>query len=347
MPNPEEPGNRSPEDRHVLVTGGAGYIGSMLSGALLRAGYRVTVVDDLLFGGESLLAYLPDVRFQFVKANVWEPRAVRNALREDWPRPAAVVHLAAIAGFPACQAVGRQVAWRYNVEATQQVYEQSAELGVGRFVYASTYSNYGLSPDGKPVTEASPLNPQSLYAETKIAAERYLLGQAEGACAPLIFRLATLYGISPRTRFDMIVNQFVLEAFTRRELLIYQRGYSRSFVHIQDAVRGLVLGLEAPEAKIRGQVFNLGSDGGNATKDQIVALILKRLPETVVHYKDMTFGGDMRDIAVSFEKIQQSLGFYASLSLDDGVREVLYALRSGLIQEPGHPRYRNAQFIVQ
>jgi nucleoside-diphosphate-sugar epimerase len=335
------------EDKHVLVTGGAGYIGSLLTGELLRTGYHVTVVDDLLFGGDSLIAYFSHPSFYFVKANVWEPRAVRTAVRDDWPKPAAVVHLAAIAGFPACQAVGRQVAWRYNVEATQQVYEQSVDLGVKRFVYSSTYSNYGLSPDGKPVTEASPLNPQSLYAETKIAAERFLLGQADSPCAPLVFRLATLYGISPRTRFDMILNQFVLEAYSRRELLIYQRGYTRSFVHILDAVGGLLLGLQAPEADIRGQVYNLGADDGNATKDQIVALILKRLPETAVRYKDMTFGGDMRDITVSFEKAQQRLGFHTARSLDDGVREVLFALRSGLIQDPQNPRYRNAQFIVQ
>lgn len=336
-----------PAQRHILVTGGAGYIGSLLTGELLRVGYRVTVLDDLLFGGESLLAYMAHPDFHFVKTNIWEPRAVRNAVRDDWSRPAAVVHLAAIAGFPACQAVGRQVAWRYNVEATQQVYEQAVELGVGRFIYASTYSNYGLSPDGNPVTEDTPLNPQSLYAETKIAAERYLLGQASNPCAPLIFRLATLYGISPRTRFDMIVNQFILEAYTRRELLIYQRGYSRSFMHIRDAVRGILLGLKAPEADIRGQVYNLGTKGGNATKDQVVSLILKRLPETVVRYKDMTFGGDMRDISVSFEKVQSRLGFEAAYTLDDGVREVLYALRTGLIPDPQNPRYRNAQFIVQ
>jgi nucleoside-diphosphate-sugar epimerase len=336
-----------PGEKHVLVTGGAGYIGSALVGVLLRIGYTVTVVDDLLFGGESLLAYLADPRFHFVKANVWEPRAIRNALRDNWPKPQAVIHLAAIAGFPACQAVGRQVAWRYNVEATQRVYEQALELGVERFIYASTYSNYGLSADGKPVTEESPLAPQSLYAETKIASERFLLAQADAACAPLIFRMATVYGISPRTRFDVILNQFVLEAYAKRQLLIYQRGYSRSFIHIQDAVQGLVLGLEAPQAKVRGQVYNLGSDEGNVTKDQIVSLILKRLPETVVHYKDMTFGGDMRDITVSYEKIQRQLGFYARYSLDDGVREVLHALQSGLIQDPYHPRYRNAQFIVQ
>ena len=127
------------------------------------------------------------------------------------------------------------------------VFEQAADLGVERCVFASTYSNYGLSQDGKPVTEESPLNPQSLYAETKIAAEEYLLSQKDAPTAPLSFRFATLYGISPRTRFDLIVNQFVLEAFTKRELIIYQRGYSRSFVHVRDTVRGIIMGLEAPE----------------------------------------------------------------------------------------------------
>lgn len=341
-----EKGYMEPQ-KHILITGGAGYIGSMLSGHLLWHGYRVTVVDDLLFGGESLIAYLSHPNFHFLKANVWEPRTIRLAIRSDWPVPDAVIHLAAIVGFPACQAVGRQVAWRYNVEATQRVFDQAVELGVKRFIFASTYSNYGLSPDGKPVTEDSELNPQSLYAETKINAERYLLANADADCAPLIFRLATLYGLSPRHRFDLIVNQFVLEAYTKRELLIYQRGYSRSFMHIRDAVRGFLLALEAPEEKIRGEVYNLGSERGNYTKDEIVALILKRLPETVVHYKDMTFGGDMRDITVSFEKVRRVLGFETQYSVDDGIREVLHALREGLISNPYDPRYRNAQFIVQ
>jgi len=334
-------------DRHVLITGGAGYIGSYLVGELLRQGCRVTIIDELLFGGESLLAYLAHPDFHFVKADVWEPRAVKTAVRSDWPVPQAIVHLAAIAGFPACQAVGRQVAWRYNVESTQHVFEQAIEMGVPRFVYISTYSNYGLSADGRPITEDSSLNPQSLYAETKIASERFLLGYAESSCAPLIFRPAHLYGLSPRPRFDMIVNQFVLDAFLRRELLIYQRGYSRSFVHIADAVRGILLGLQAPEKKIRGQVYNIGSEDGNLTKDEVVTLVLKRLPETHVHYKDLTFGGDMRDISVSFEKIGYELGFKARFTVDDGIREVLQALRLGLIRNPQDQRYRNAQFIVQ
>lgn len=333
--------------QHVLVTGGAGYIGSFLTGELLRQGYHVTVVDELLFGGEALLSYLPHPNFHFFQADVWEPRAIRAALLGDWPTPDAVVHLAALAGFPACQAVGRQVAWRYNVEATKHVYAQALALDIPRFIYISTYSNYGLSETGEPVTEDTFLNPQSLYAETKVASERYLLEQKDASCAPLIFRLATVYGLAPRPRFDMIVNQFVWEAFRNHKLVIYQRGYSRSFVHIQDAVRGIMLGLHAPEETIRGEVYNLGTPDGNLTKDEVVKLILKRLPKTLVRYKDITFGGDMRDLTVSFEKIQRQLGFKAQKTVDDGVREVLEAIQQGLIKNPADERYRNARFIVQ
>jgi len=333
--------------KHVVITGGAGYIGSLLTSELLRANYRVTVLDTLLFGGESLVPFLNHPNFHFVKADVTEPRAVKDSIKAGWQKPNAIVHLAGIVGFPACQAVGKQVAWKYNFEAAKMVFGQSADLGVERFVFASTYSNYGLSEDGKPVTEESPLNPQSLYAETKIAAEQFLISQKDSTCAPLLFRFATLYGISPRTRFDLIVNQFVLEAFTKRELIIYQRGYSRSFVHIRDVVRGVIMGLEADQDKIRGQVFNLGTENGNYSKNDIVNFILKRMPETVVEYKDLTFGGDMRDITVSFEKIKRVLGFDTTLNVDDGVREVLFALKSGLIRNPSDDRYRNAQFIVQ
>jgi nucleoside-diphosphate-sugar epimerase len=334
-------------EKHILITGGAGYIGSLLTSELLRLNYRVTVLDSLLFGGEAILPFLHHPNFHFVKTDVTEPRAVKDALKHDWQKPDAVIHLAAIVGFPACQAVGKQVAWRYNVESTKTVFGQAADLGVERFVFASTYSNYGLSQDGKPVTEESPLNPQSLYAETKIAAEEFLLSQKDAACAPLLFRFATLYGLSPRTRFDLIVNQFVLEAFTKRVLIIYQRSYSRSFVHIRDVARGVIMGLEADQAVIRGQIFNLGTDNGNYSKDDIVKLVRRRMPEVEVEYKDLTFGGDMRDITVSFTKIKKVLGFDTTLDVDDGIRELLFALKTGIIRNPTDEKYRNAQFIVQ
>lgn len=330
---------------HTIITGGAGYIGSLLTGALLQRGDEVTVVDDLLFGGESLLAHWHHPRFHFVKGDACDPEILRHALQ----RPAAAfVHLAAIVGFPACQAVGEQVAWRYNVESTRATFAAANASRVPRFIFSSTYSNYGLSPDGLPVNEESPLHPQSLYAETKIASEQWLLAQsASSLTAPLIFRFATLFGISPRTRFDLIINQFVLEAVTRRELIIYQRGYSRSFVHVRDIVAGILLGLAAPEEKVRGQVYNLGSDDGNFTKDEIVELVRRHVDGLKVTHKDLSFGGDMRDITVSFAKVRHELNFVPSMSVEDGIVEVRDALTLGLIKDATDSRYRNAQFIVQ
>ena len=315
--------------KHIIITGGAGYIGSLLIAELLRLGHRVTVLDSLLFGGESLVSFLAHPNFRFVKADVTQPYALTNALRGYYSADA-LVHLAGIVGFPACQAIGRDAAWRYNVEAVQHVYEQAASLNCERFVYSSTYS-----------ADES----QSLYAETKIAAEEYLLQQ--NAPAPIVFRIADVYGISPRTRFDQMLNQFVLDAFTKRELIIYQRGYSRSFIHVRDVVNGLLLGLVADVEVVRGEIYNLGTPNGNLSKDDIVGLVMKRLPETHVVYKDLTFGGDRRDISVSFEKIERELGFKATLTPDDGVREVLYAIKTGLIRKPQDGRYRNARFIVQ
>ncbi|MBN2368962.1 MAG: NAD(P)-dependent oxidoreductase [Vicinamibacteria bacterium] len=326
----------------VLITGGAGYVGSMLAGVLLQHGHAVTVLDRLLFGGESLLGYWTHPEFRFSAADV-----TVDPLAPHMDGVDAVVHLSAIVGFPACQAVGRKIAWLYNVDGTRRVFEAAESAGVNRFVFASTYSNYGLSPDGAPVSEASPLNPQSLYAETKIAAEKLLVDAAKTSrCSPMIYRFATLFGVSPRTRFDLIVNQFVLEAVQKRRLIIYQRGYSRSFVHVRDVVRGIEIALMAPEKEVRGQIFNLGGDGGNHTKDQIAALVQRHVPGTRVDHQDLTFGGDMRDIAVSFAKARRELDFEPAVSVEQGVIEIRDALLSGVIKEPMDSRYRNARFIV-
>ena len=234
-------------DGHILVTGGAGAISALtLTGELLS---RVTGSPLWTIFCSAAICCCLTCPIQISASP--KPISVSRepaipAVRKDWPAPQTVIHLAAIAGFPACQAVGQQVAWRYNVEATQRTYEQGVQLGVERFIYASSYTVYGFSSAGSPVSEATPLNPQSLYAETKAASESFLMEEADLSTPPLDLPLQLLYGLSPRTRFDMIVNQFILEAFTKRELLIYQRGYSWAFIHIHDAVQGLLLGLGSP-----------------------------------------------------------------------------------------------------
>ena len=344
-------GNGKEKRDHILITGGAGYIGSRLVGTLLERGFYVTVVDRLSFGGASILGFYAHPKFSFIKADVLErgttQKAGNMARAAGSPQISTVIHLAATVGFPACQDLGKASSWQQNVEAVKVVYQEALELGAERFIFSSTYSNYGLSPNGKLVTEDTSLNPQSLYAETKIAAEEYLIDASESPCAPLIFRFATIFGTSPRMRFDLIINQFVLEALFNQELLIYQKDYSRSFVHIQDVVDGILLGLDAPLDQIRGEIFNLGGEHGNLTKEEIVSIIRDELAETRIRYGDHNFSGDMRNIRVSYKKIQKILGFHASRSVREGIQEVIGLLRSGLIDDPFSDQYRNARLEIQ
>lgn len=337
--------------RHVVIPGGAGYIGSMLVPALLSRGDWVTVIDKLLFGGESLLGYLSHPLFHFVHADVCESgvfeRAIQEAKAKGAPEPTAVVHLAAIVGFPACKIAGKKVTWETNVNAVARFFQTANQTGVERFILSSTYSVYGIAEDDAPVKENSPLHPQSLYGESKIAAEDVLLQAAQtSACAPLIFRFSTLFGLSPRMRFDLIVNQFTMEAYSQGELMIFEGHHARAFVHIRDVVAGLLIGLDAPLEKIKGQIFNLGHDGGNYTKDEIAALICQVLPETKVRHEQMSFDGDMRNLQVSFDKIERELQFHTWYTVSDGICEIVQALHDGMISKPTRSIYRNAPSIV-
>lgn len=326
----------------ILITGGAGYIGSMLTSVLLSEGSHVTVVDKLLFGGDAILAFRPHPEFAFHLRDIAETDC--DDLLGDVD---VVFHLAAIVGFPACRDIGKDAAWRYNVDAVARMFDAAERKGARRFVLASTYSNYGVTSSDRPVDEGSPLNPQSLYAETKIAAEQLLLERVSGSrCAPIIPRFTTLFGVSPRTRFDLIVNQFVLEALTRRRLVIYEGNNRRAFVHVRDAVRALLLMADVPIEVVSGQIFNVGDDRANLTKTEIVEMVRAAIPDTDVEYRDLTFGGDMRDVAVSCAKIARALGFRAGISVQDGIREVRDAIRDGVIYDPTSPRYRNHSFSV-
>jgi len=328
----------------IAITGGAGYIGSLLTGGLLRRGHQVTVLDTLLFGGESLLAHLAHPSFAFRKMDVADRK---NDLVPLLGASDIVFHLAAIVGFPACQQIGEQAAWHYNVEATQRVFQAAETAGVSRIVFASTYSNYGIAEGGAPVTETSPLRPQSLYARTKIASEEYLLEQGRRSPVTVVIpRFATLYGISPRTRFDLIVNQFVLEALTKRKLVIYQGDYTRSFIHVGDVVDALIQMAEAPAERVRNEIFNVAAANGNYSKLQLVELIRRKVSTVEIEYRDLSFGEDMRDVAVSCEKIGRVLGFRARREVEDGIVEIRDAIESGLIKDPSSAKYRNHQFIV-
>jgi nucleoside-diphosphate-sugar epimerase len=314
----------------VLITGGAGYLGSHLCGELLWQGYKVRVVDSLVYGGNSLLAYRTHPGFSFLKADIRD----RRAIRPSFEGVEAVVHLAAVVGYPACTQAGPECSYEVNLEGTQNVFDLAEAAGALRFVLASTYSNYGISPDGLPVNEDSPLSPQSLYAETKIAAENFLMERAAASsCRPVVLRFSTVFGPSSRTRFDLIINQFVWQAVVEKKLLVYQKEYNRSFVHVSDISRAIQTALEAPAEKIRGRVFNVGRNDGNYTKAEIVALIAREVPDLSVEYRDLSFDGDMRDVRVSFDRIERELGWQAQVTIPEGVREMVDLVRSGMLKK--------------
>lgn len=320
----------------ILVTGGAGYIGSTLVPILLSSGHSVRVLDNLMHGGKSLLGVWPDLNFEFYEGDVRNEEHVRSALNGI----EAVIHLAAIVGDPAC-ARQPELARATNFDASIQLFNLSKELGVKRFVFASTCSNYGKMKNGSEyVDENSELSPVSLYAETKVAVEKYILDPANsGSLTPTVLRFATAYGVSPRMRFDLTVNEFTMEILTKRKLVIFGEQFWRPYVHIRDISRAILCILESPKEKVQNEVFNVGSTTENFQKQQLAEMLKSQVSDAVIEYvhKDE----DPRDYRVSFEKIKQTIGFKAEHTVGNGIQEVIKLVESGIIQDFKSAEYRN------
>ena len=319
----------------VLVTGGAGYVGSTLVPLLLDQGHEVRVLDSLLHGGESLLGIWVHPRFEFVRGDVRDQATVREAVAGM----DAVVHLAAIVGDPAC-AREPTLARAVNLDGSLSLLEESRRAGVQRFIFASTCSNYGRMADPTTlVDESSELAPVSLYAETKVAVERALLDTRDNHIVATPLRFATVFGVSPRMRFDLTVNEFTAELLTRRRLKVFGEQFWRPYVHVRDAARGIGRVLEAPAEVVKHTVFNVGSTDQNYQKQQLVELILPYVPDAEVEYVHKA--EDPRDYRVSFSRIGEALGFRVQRSVRDGIEEVAALFRKGAVTDWTAPRFRN------
>jgi nucleoside-diphosphate-sugar epimerase len=321
--------------RRVLVTGGGGYLGSVVVHELLSRGKGVRVLDALIHGGvPSLLLAWTEADFEFVRGDVRDAGATRTALTDV----DAVVHLASIVGDPAC-ARQPDVAREVNVEATRALLRDSVDAGVTRFVFASTCSNYGKMNDSDAyATEQWDLNPVSLYAETKVEAESEVLTAESATFAPCCLRLATIYGVSPRMRFDLTVNEFVRDAMLADELLVYGEQFWRPYVHLRDAARVIAEVLDAPRSSVAGEVFNVGNTSENYRKSDLVALLRERLPDATVRF--VKRDEDPRDYRVSFAKLQERLGLVPERTVPQGIEEVISLVRSEMI-DAFSPLYRN------
>ena len=321
----------------VLVTGGAGYLGSVLAGVLLREGHRVRTLDSLLHGGQAVTGlYLYD-NFCFVRGDIRSVDSLKRAL----DGVDAVVHLAAIVGDPAC-ARQPQIAREVNLDGALQVYRLSQSQGVERFIFASTCSNYGRMPDPSAyVSEDSELRPVSLYAETKVAVERNLLDTlSSGGPAVTILRFATLFGLSPRMRFDLTVNTLTMDLLTKLKVVVYGEQFWRPYIHVLDAARAIALVLSAPSGNVQGQVFNVGDTDQNYQKGQLLELILAQAGNHV-EIEHINKDEDPRDYRVSFEKMKRELGFHITRTVEDGVKEIIHAIEQGVITDFDNPQYIN------
>jgi nucleoside-diphosphate-sugar epimerase len=320
----------------VLVTGGAGYIGSVLVRQLLDKGYKVRAFDSLKFGGDALYDVMLHPDFEFVKGDIRNAEEVSKALEGI----DAIAHLAAIVGDPACKKFSDE-ANETNWDGSVALFEAAEKAGVQRFVFASTCSNYGKMPDPDSfVVETSELNPVSLYAELKVKFEKYLLeDRKDSRICSTALRFSTVYGFSPRIRFDLTVNEFTRNATINGEQEIWGAQFWRPYCHVDDLARAVVLVLESDDAKVRANVFNVGTTEENYNKGMIIEEVCKVVPNTKVNYVEMN--EDPRDYRVNFDKIKNELGFTITKKVPDGVKEIYTLLSTGIVTDSFSQKFRN------
>lgn len=298
----------------VLVTGGAGYLGSVLCEHLLRAGYQVTVVDNLMYGQHSLFHFCANPAFDFVFGDVRDEDLMRQLVKQA----DVLIPLAAIVGAPACDR-DPWLARSVNLEAVRLVNRLRSPSQL--VVFPNTNSGYGTKSGGAYCTEDTPLEPISLYGQTKVEAEAELL-QSPNA---ITLRLATVFGVSPRMRLDLLVNHFVYLAVTDRYIVIFEKDFKRNYIHIRDVADCFIHCIEHADHMV-GRQYNAGLDAANLSKEELALKIKEYVPNLYIHFSEIGSDPDKRDYVVSNQRLRAA-GFEALHSLDDGIVELLKGYR--------------------
>ena len=331
-----EPKRTPKKPERVLVVGGAGYLGSALVPILLERGYRVRVLDSLLFGKESLKAVEKDLNFELVVGDVRDIQVVVQAMKGC----DAVIHLAAIVGDPACEENPRLAA-EINRAATRMLIDVARGYAIQRFLLASTCSVYGASEFL--MDEHAQVGPISLYAETKVDSENLLLEAKSANFHPTILRLATLFGVSPRPRFDLVVNLLTARAIRKGKITIFNGEQWRPFMHVHDAARVFLACLEANNLDVvSGEIFNAGSYGLNHRLSEVAEKISKVIPTVEVERVE---NEDRRNYRVSFDKIHTRLGFVCERTLEQGIREMADMVRRSPVEDFSTEMFNNRAMV--
>jgi nucleoside-diphosphate-sugar epimerase len=302
---------------------------------LLSEGFNVTVLDNLRYGSASLLGVIGQPGFRFVKGDIRDPDEVKDALTEV----DSVVHLAALVGESVCNNEPEE-AVSVNLEGTKHMVDLARGSGVTHFIFFSTCSAYGVQDTTKLANEGFPMKPVSLYARTKIDAEEYLFEQVGDRFYCTVFRPSTVYGVSPRMRFDLIPNHFIKDAYLTGDLTVYGGQMWRPLMWVGDGGRAIVAALNAPINTIKNETFNLGDMGANHRKSEVAQIIKDRILPNI-NLVDVKHDSDLRSYRVDFSKIESQLGFKLSRSLEEGMSDVLTVLQDGIISDYDDPKYYN------
>lgn len=312
--------------KKILITGGAGYVGSSLIRDALADGHQVRCLDLLVYGDESIKSFLNHPHFEFVKADIRDEAALKNSLEDiDY-----VVHLAAIVGDLPCRAAPKS-AVEINYKGTKLLAKMAKQSGIKRFIFASTCSNYGIVDPKKGADEDHELNPVSLYAETKVDCERFLMNSANDDFSVTCLRFATGYGISLRTRFDLLVNSLAYEAWVNDEIVVFAADTWRPYIHVSDMSLVIREVLKGPREKVSGQIFNAGSNCQNYIKKDVVEILKKALPRLQTKYIDSI--DDKRNYRVNFNKLERAISFKPSRSVEHSFKELINCFEHGILTE--------------
>ena len=322
----------------VLVVGGAGYIGSVLCRQLLDRGYDVRVLDKVFYTDESLADLREHERFSFTRGDMRSIPTVMEAIEGV----DAVVFLAALVGDPA-SAIDSRRTLELNYHSLKLMADVCKYHQVNRFVFASTCSVYGESDAADLLSETDDINPVSLYGKTKVSAEEALLSMTDENFAPTILRKGTVYGLSPRMRFDLVVNVLTAKAVNEGEIPIFGGDQYRPMVHVADAARAYVRCLEAPLEDVRGQVFNIGSNEQNYRIEELGEIVEDCIPGAEIERQ--AGQTDDRSYRVDFSKAREVLGYEAERTVRDGCLEIADALRSGDIADYERDVYNNYRTV--
>ena len=316
----------STEQPVLLITGGAGYVGSTLIRDALSDGYFVKCVDSLVYGGQAIIGFLNHPRFSFVRGDIRDMALMKDQLQGvDY-----VIHLAAIVGDKPCQAAPESTL-QINFHGTRDLAELSRHTKVKKFLFGSTCSNYGISNPDSFATEDSSLNPVSLYAETKIDCERVLQEMSDEHFGATSVRFGTAFGLSFRTRFDLAVNSFAFEAWKLKEIVVFAADTWRPYIHVADMSVILRKLLRCQSDQVSGQIFNGGATSQNFMKRDMVKMLEEVMPELKTKYIDSV--DDRRDYRVSCAKLERQIDFVPTRTVKEGFIEILSAFSSGILSE--------------